>query len=442
MKSETNSGRSGPRARGAARPGALLAPMLTASLAVACSGEDGTAIDPGAFPPPRADGASGSTERGSSRAEGAEPPLFAFVSQVLGAEAGNDQSYIVLTDSLDEPRQLDLSAAVEVPGRAIGAGPAGGGALFVGGDAGPTLTRYDLVEGPALQRGATLSFLGQGLARLGEYGGQFHFASDTKAYFFDGATASVVTFNPTEMTVRGAEPLEGLVIEGAQLTFSASPVVVGDSVVTFAGWRAGPAVPNVAGIVAVDTRTDDITVATDERCGYVRDGAVGSDGLVYVATEAYGAAVHRLNGESTNAPCLLRFDPESGEFDRDFHVELPTLFGGASAGSLIRGSRGAVFLRVLDESLFPITADTSPRLLASAGAWRWASLTLGDQPSVESADMDPSGGSIIVFDFDGAAYGALFRGRESTTFVAIGPSGLSSAGPTVDGLVFGAAKLR
>lgn len=384
-------------------------------------------------------GAGSGTGAGGGAASG---PKFAITTQVLGADAADSLSYVVVTDTLDTDTPLSLSDGIEVLGRALGVGPEGGGAVFVAGDADPTVTRYDLQADGSLKEGSAVSFLGRGLASIGEYGGQFQFISETKAYFFDGPTAQMVIWNPRDMTVTGGISLDALVIEDAILTFSAAPLRRGNEVITFAGWRRGPEVPSQAAIVVVDSTTDEATVVTDDRCGYVRDGALGPDGKIYVATEAYGAAVHRLNPDSAAAPCMLRFDPEAKAFDSDFYVELSSLFDGDTAGSLIRGPGGEVFLRVLDEEAFEIKDDTHPRVLASAAAWRWASVTLGDTPTATVLDAEPTGGSVVMLELGDRSFAPLYQGQEATTFLEITEGGPGERSLSTQGLVFSAVKMR
>ncbi|WP_437910406.1 hypothetical protein WME95_21850 [Sorangium sp. So ce327] len=391
-------------------------------------------------------GGEGTGAGGATSGTGGTPnvgPAYALTVQVFGPDGGDTQSYVIVTDDIDSEETLSLDDAIEVQGRALGVGLDGGGAVFVASDAAATVTRYDLQEDGSLEEGDTVSFQGKGLAKLGEYGTQFHFVSETKAYFFDGPTAQVVVWNPHEMTVTGDIPLEDLVIPDATLTYSSSsPLVQGDDVITFGGWRIGAEVPSVAAVVVVDSATDEATVVTDERCGYVRDGVEGPDGMIYVATEAYGAAVHRLNAENAAAPCMLRFDPETRQFDPEFHVELSTLFDGDAAGSLFGGPDGKAFLRVLDESLFAIADDTHPRVLASAAAWRWASVTLGDTPTATVLDAAPGGGSVLSVALGDRTFLLEFEGQESTTLREIGEDGPGEAGVSAPGLTFSVAKIR
>lgn len=398
--------------------------------------------------------ADGGTETSGS-GDGGDPPttqdgedvqhdedvLYAVTTQVFGADT--TESYVVLTDTLSTEGPLSLDDAIELPGRALGVGPDGTGRFYVAGDSSATVTRYDLNSEDRLVKGDSISFQGKGLAALGEYGGQFQFVDEHKAYYFDGATGQVIIWDPEDMAVTGAISLNKLVIQGTILTFSASPVWVNDEqLVNFAGWREGAKVPSLAGVVSIDTSTDEATVVTDERCGYVRDGVLADDGYIYVATEAYGASVHRLNDANAAPSCLLRFDPSTNEFDADFHIELSDLFDGATAGSLVVGSNHQAFLKVLDEETAGIDEDTHPRVLASAATWRWATLVPGDEPQVELLRVPADNGSVVVLELGDRRFMALSVGRESTNLVELTDSGPGAASTSIPGIVFSAVKLR
>lgn len=369
-------------------------------------------------------------------------PAYAITIQVLGAEATDNQSYVVVTDTLDSDTRLSAKNGIEVAGRALGIGLEGGGAVFVAGDADATVTRYDLQKDGSLKAGATVSFQGKGVAKIGEYGAQFQVVSETKAYFFDGPTAQVVIWNPKEMTVTGSIPLGDLVVPDTILSFSTAPLRRGADLINFPAWRSGLQIPNKAAVVVVNSETDETTVVTDDRCGFLRDGVEGPDGKIYLATEAFGSAVHRLNAENAPAPCMLRFDPATKAFDPAFQVDLNTLFGDSTAGTLVGGPGNKAYLRVLDESVFEVQTDTNPRVLASAPAWTWASVTLGDTPTVEALAVGPSSGSLVMLFVGDRTFGLQFPQGESTNFLEIGEEGPGKVPLSAEGLVFSAVKLR
>ncbi|AKF08730.1 hypothetical protein [Sandaracinus amylolyticus] len=412
---------------------------LIASLSAAC-GDD----DDGSTP---TDGGNPDTDGGAPPpTDGGEPapPVYAVITQVF--EAMGQTSYVVLTGDLTRTTTLALHDATELPGRAIGAGPTGGGALYVGGTEGPTITRYDLSQdGTTLEEGDTVSFAGAGVTSIGEYQDQLQFVSETKAYYFDGRSAQMIVWNPSEMTVERAVDLSELVIERALLTFSTNAVRHGEHIVFPLGWRSDvdARIISVAGVLVVDTRDDSFTVARDERCGYVRTAAEGDDGRLYLATEAYGSAVHRVVAANAPAPCLLRLDESWSAFDTSFHVELSTLVGGATAGSLVQSDGATTWIRVLDESAVTVTPETNPRVLASTRAWQWWRITLGPTPTAAVQEIGTSNGSEFLLNVDDHAVIPEFASDRSQTVLRDASDGTpSDANVTVPGLTFSLVRIR
>lgn len=396
------------------------AALLLASSITACSGDDSG----------RGDTGTGAPSAG---------PTYALTAQVFGDT--ENTSYVLLTDTLDEKTSLSLDeAVVEVPGRALGTGSEDGGALFVASDQGPTVTRYVLEPGGGLAEDGTVSFLGQGITKFGEYGGQFQYLAADKAYWFDGPTAQIVVWDPGTMKVRETISLEPLAHEGEVLSFTAAPVRKGPKLYSFAAWRRElEVVPRLA-VVIVDTERDSAEIVQDTRCGYVRDGVLDADGFLYLATEAFGAAAAYLNHDNPE-PCLVRLDTSTDGFDPDFYVSLSEL-SGAAAGSLLIGRDNQPFLRVLDAAAVPEDV-TNPRALASLPVWNWAKLNLGDEPSLEAVDAELAGGSVLPFHLGERAFAPVFLAGEETRFVELTRNGptLGSAA-LVPGLVFSAVKLR
>lgn len=397
---------------------------------------------------------SGSAGKGGAGSAGAEPAagaagevetpdasaVYALTTQIIGEQS---QSYVLLTRTLDADTTLRLEdGVVEIAGRALGTGPDGGSSLFIANDAGPEITRYELNAEGGLDKADTVSFLGKGVTAFGEYGGQFQYISAEKAYWFDGPTAQVVVWNPSEMAVSGDIPLPGLATEGQVMSFTAAPVWSGKKLYTFVAWRKGVAVVPRAAVVVLDTETDEATIVEDTHCGYVRDGVLASDGKLYLATEAFGVAAHHL--DITNPkPCMLRFDPETNTFDDSFQVLLEGLTPGGSAATLVVGPDEQAFLRFLDVASIPEAALAGPRQLASSGAWGWALFTPGDEPALEPiADVALGGGSVLPFKLGKRVFAPLFVAATTTEFTELTAAGPSTADAiTIPGLVFSATRL-
>lgn len=366
--------------------------------------------------------------------------VYALTTQIFGET--ENTSYVLLTSELDADTELSLDdAVVEVAGRALGTGPEGSGLLFVAGELAPTITRYQLNGDGKLQGGTSVSFLAKGVTQFGEYGGQFQYVADDQAYWFDGPTAQIVVWNPTTMKITGSIALTALAAPDQVLSFTAAPLRQGDKLYQLAAWREGPAIMPRAAVVVVDTKANTARIVEDTRCGYVRDGVLASDGKIYVATEAFGAAAHFLN-DANPKPCLLRFDTATDTFDPGFDVELSRLFDGASAGSLVVGPDNQAFLRVLEDADLPDTI-TNPRVLASAPFWSWYKLTPGDEPTVTSVEAPLAGGSVLPFKLGDRTFAPIFVDGEETQFLELSKDGPLTAGAiSVPGLVFSAVKLK
>ncbi|MBU8897149.1 hypothetical protein KRR26_16155 [Corallococcus sp. M34] len=372
-----------------------------------------------------------------------DTPLYAVITQVNTSDGS--QSYVALTDKLDLDAPLALDKAIEVPGRALGSGIPKSRSVYVSSSEGAVVTRYTLTDSGTLKEDGTVSFARQGVSSIGEYQNQFQFVSATKAYYFDGRTAQVILWNPTDMTVIRAIDIRGINVDGATTTFATAPIRLENRIIMPLGWRPSMSVGITpqAGVVVVDTREDTAQVVVDKRCGYARDGVIAPDGKVYLATEAYAAAVYRVSSASAPAPCLLRFDPTTSQFDADFYKELSSLTGGAATGSLLRGPTGSAYLRVLDETLAPVSPTTNPRALASASAWTWWQLDLGALSAKKVSTLPATTGSTFLFDIaDNRTLYTEFTNSSSTTnFRELSGQG-GKVTATTQGLTFSMLQIR
>ncbi|TKC94187.1 MxcI protein [Polyangium fumosum] len=368
-------------------------------------------------------------------------PLYAITTQVLIADPVD--SYVIVTDQAEQTASLSLDNAVRVSGRALGVGIPKSGAVYVVSDESATVTRYTLTNAGGLEPTGTVSFDSLGVTSLGEYQANFQFVSETKAYFFDGATAQVVVWNPKEMKVTGHIALDALMIPDTVMAFSGAAIRRDGQVLMPVGWRpvSGVGITPKAGVVSIDTETDEPTIATDDRCGYTHDAAVGPDGKVYLATEAYGAAVRRVVGEEAPAPCLLRFDPETRTFDPAFYRTLEELVGGGTAGTLVPGPERTAYVRVLDETIAPVLEGTHPRTIASGTGWQWWELELDTLAATQKTSFPATSGSVFLFESQNQTlYTEFGEGAASTTLRVLEDNGKPTV--TTEGLSFSFLQLR
>jgi hypothetical protein len=385
-------------------------------------------------------------EDGSMPDAGEEPadPVYALVTQVFTAD--NPVSYLIRHDGELNEGSISLDDGDEFGGRALAAGNPYGGSVYVGGNESAELVRFDLdAAGELVKYKDTLNFAGRGADAIGEYAGQLVVVSDEKAYYFDARTLNAIIWNPKTMRATGAIDLSELARAGSSVNFSTLAVRVDARLYMPVGYRSldNLTVPSAAAVVIIDTDADSAELTTDDRCGYVRDAALGEDGKIYVATEAFGSAVHRVSADAAPAPCLLRIDPATDAFEDGFHVALNELAAGSTVGSLIKVPNGKTYVRVLDDEAFEVQANTMPRVLASAPAWAWKEIALGDAPSLSDVPNSPlSGGSMIPLPAGDRLYVPEFAADRSSTTLRDISDGPSDVTTTVPGLVFSLVRLQ
>lgn len=427
----------------------LLTALMLSLAASGCSDEaddDPQPMDGGLIDAALEAGAPGPGEGGQSDGgtpvQPGQPARFALVTQLvpMGDQA---TSYLSQSDSLEGGKQVGLDGAPQVIGRALGAGEPGSGVLFVGSGSSPEITRYELQSDNSLKRINSVNLQSKGVAGIGEYASQIQVVSSTKAYYFDSRTAQVVVWNPTTLAVTSSIDLKELNVADALLTFTSTlPIEQGSQLVMPVGWRSSnnQKVVKQAAVIVVDTANDSARILKDERCGYVRDAAKGADGRIYLATEAWASAVHRVNPANAPEPCLLRLQPDLSAFDASYYQSLNTLAGGA-AGTLVQTRSGKAYLRVLDEATANVNAMSVPRALASQPVWGWAEITLGDSPTVTRVPGAELGaGSLIVLDMKERRFAAEVANSGTKLRDLTTEAGAVAA--TTTGLTFSAVQLR
>lgn len=110
-------------------------------------------------------------------------------------------TYVAVTDTL-ESEELDLSAAIEIPGH--GDAWVHEGAVYVADGESPKVTRYSLGERGQLEPGDTLDFSAYGVLGAAFYDNDI--VSPTKAYLANVGNREYVAWNPTTMEITGTVP--------------------------------------------------------------------------------------------------------------------------------------------------------------------------------------------------------------------------------------------
>lgn len=346
------------------------------------------------------------------------PPVFAFASRLRSTNSFT--SHLFLANDL-ETELVVADAVLSFPLETVLAvGAERGGKVFLTTPI-DSLTRYDLQADGELSAWGEPLDLGDAMGggNFGEYGSAFQFVSDNRAYYFH--RDRLLIWDPSTMSLvdsvyYGEGPEGGGVFrQDYATTFSAFPLRRGSELYMMVGWHAASGILQETAVIHVDLQTDAVSIVSDTRCGFAREGVFGSDGKIYLASEAYAAAVY-FEDQSKAAPsCMIRYDPETKQFDSAFLER--RLFGTTgSAGSLRDvafaslqvGAEGMTFLRVLDPSLAQATVDGARFLASAEPVWRWARVVLNPGPFVSFLDVPPSGGSAVPFHFGDRVFSPSF----------------------------------
>jgi hypothetical protein len=382
-------------------------------------------------------------------ADGASPTagaLYAVSTQVIGPMSST--TYVALVPSLDTTEKIDLTKALELPGRALAVGPDRGGAMFVSGTENPTLTRYDVTPDGRFVKGASASFAGVGLTSLFAYAEQFVFVSATKAYFFDDDTLQAVIWNPSTMTVTGTVSLAALNKPGWSVTFGIATLKRGNEVVLTTGYYDQKSQKNLRGVnvVFVDTATDQVTIASDDRCAYVASGSVlAPTGDIYIASDVWTSAIEEVLGAESGGPaCILRIKAGERRVDPTFMVKHNERTGGAPAGSLLAGPGNTVFVRVLDRALLPSAKPKTVQELWGGAYWRWWALDLTGPGAMRvAAELPPGPASILQYQVDGRTLtNESSADYAMTTLLDLGAAGGAKRGVSMNGVPFAVVRVR
>jgi hypothetical protein len=399
-------------------------PLLVA-LMIGCSDDptapEHTTADGGAVQPDAGNSTSDGEDAGAAPADGddggtAVAPLYAVTTQVLGDVP---VSYVALVSDLSASETADTGDALEVPGRALAVGPNGAGYVLVASSEAPTLTRYDIAAGGEFKEGATLSFANLGVASLLAFAQQFVFVSPTKAYFLDDTSdARLLVFNPEEMTLTGSVPLDGIVRDGWSFTYGLSAKLRGDQLVFTASYYddESGAFDAETRLIVVDTGTDSVVSVTPEsRCGYLLHSIVGADGTLYFGSNVYTSVVEEVLGDAFGGPsCVLRLPEGATAFDDDYLFDLQAAAAENVVGSLIAGSDGRVYTRVLSRELLPSDADfVEPGALSNGPYFYWAEVDLGTSVFSEVlSDLGAGAAQSVEYPVEGRS----FIGQSSADF--------------------------
>lgn len=426
---------------------------LVAALAAglpACSSED-DAEDPaatggqgGADDGSGAAGGQGGAadgEGGAAGSDGAGARRYAVMSLVSTAESSS--AYVSIVPTLDEGELGDLSKSLELADAAYLFGTGSDSRFYVLRES-AVLSAYDVTAAGTFEEGPSVSFFNHGVA-AGRSERSVVFVSETKAYLLDDVSLQAIAWNPTTMAITSTIDLSELGKEGWVTYFDYRPKQRGAQLVLPAYYldENFSASPTEAAVAFIDTATDAVTVARDTRCGGFSTSALTASGDLYVASDPYLDALHRTAGEAASPPgCLLRVRAGETRFDPDFFVTISDIaedFG----GGIVPGHGTHAYLRVYDEEVEAVTAETTAIDLYARAAWRWWRIDTADVTTAEPVALPPGAGTLRVFEVDGRAYATdASADYSTTTLVDMSQAEGPRPGLTVPGNVAGVLRVR
>jgi hypothetical protein len=366
-------------------------------------------------------------------------PVYVLTSNVWGESGATGYLYTVRSLAAGE---ATLQSAIELPGGAWLSGRDGDRFVYVSsGDAGPTITRWEVMPDGGLMAGPRVSFANLGLTQ-GMRFGTAPIATDTLAYLLDPAQLRVATWNPADMSVGTSVDLD-LEARAGLPAWLPTIVVRGDRVLLTAVWEEDYRFGDVSRIITIDGATQRVIEQSDERrCEQLAVSSSASDGTAYYSPYAHSAAARAVLGPGFGTrSCGLRVVPPGLGFEQGWEVDLAALAGGRPAGEFVLASDGVGFFRAYYADEIGVTAETWQDELGTPAYrwWRWE-IGASDADEVPGQALTVEAAHYVV---DGKVYIGNPSGDWSrTTIVELSSSGELLAGLNVPGTPGGIVRAR
>ncbi len=354
--------------------------------------------------------------------------------------------YLVSVPSLASDVTYDLSRAVQLPaGANIFAGPTQG-AVYVASFDAATFDRWQVEDDGSLTPGASVSFANLGLSSAFSASLSPFFSAD-KAYFVDNDNRQVIVWDPREMAVVGAIPIEVEAEGELKPWIDTTLTVQADVVVANVYWKDGDWLrfgDHVRQIM-IDPKTDKVVRSADDlRANQLTPGGVVSNGTAYFAPSSTVAPVRSVFGaEYGAAPQSLRIVPPSETFDQGYDVDLEALVGGRPAGDLTVLDDSVAFVRVWHPELVDTASPENWSDVQYEAGYRWWRWRLGDAEAEEIPNQALGSSGVVLFRAGDATYATQSSPDFSaTTLLELDPKGEIHAGLSGPGTVLGVVKVR
>jgi hypothetical protein len=286
-----------------------------------------------------------------SNGDAAGGPLYLIATTFSAGD--QDETYLVTSPTFDATTTIDSTRGPKLIGGVVPT--VFGGAVYAPDSQGPVIRRFDLDADDQLQPGPELSFAGVGMTTVLSW--HVYIVNETKGYVFDPGGARLIVWNPSTMTLTGAQiDLQAAVREGwsPNLVFEHSGPVRRDSTLLIPlGWTDIDGNSRYAsGVLALDTATDEVlSLDEDERCGETYANVVAPNGDAYFLPPDWSAAPHFF-ADLHQPTCVLRVRAGQTTFDDGPPLDLSALGSGLAAAAGVPDGNSGFFFNAVDEALW------------------------------------------------------------------------------------------
>lgn len=282
------------------------------------------------------------------------------------------------------------------------------GKLYIESTNEPRITRFANCGVDAYEEEATINFSGLGFNQAGIT----HYIDAERAISFGVNEATIVLFNPTEMTITDTTSSGELAKDGFDLE-NVSMVTRGDDLFIATSYRQGTSIVPEITVGRVDLESFVLEeVLTDTRCSFPVDMFIDENDDIYVQGD---------NGFNLIRPdlptCLLRIPSGQATFD-DYLLDLGPLLGG-------RPSTRANYLgngRILTYALYPDQLDPNDPLSIAFDPVRRVWLVDLEAESASEVTGLPFTKVAQTFEIDGRFLVTTSQSFESTEVHEVDPA--------------------
>jgi hypothetical protein len=248
------------------------------------------------------------------------------------------------------------------------------------------------------------------------------------------------------MRVSGSIALPQTARDGFLAIYGYTPVLHGDTLLFSVGWvdwEESDSILAETGLVLIDTQTDSVArFDLDARCGGITQAIVTASGDSYFVSSALAGAAYRL-GRLATEPCALRVRVAENSFDGGYLQKLADLGGAMIVGEPVPAGGNAMFLRVFDEGLSTVAADSATWELTGQPAWRWSRWDVVANQLVAVEALAPATADVLWFQLDGKVFGTeTTADYAKTTLIELTAEGDPKPALTVPGFLHGMARIR